>query len=59
MSLDVAPQRKYYFFPTIANLIANFTNEDVIDVGCGSGEVTQMIRNVTKGRVVGIDISEE
>lgn len=32
-------------------------SQDVLDVGCGPGHVTNIIRGMTKGRVVGIDIS--
>lgn len=32
--------------------------DNVIDIGCGPGHITQLISNVTRGRVVGIDISE-
>lgn len=35
------------------------SNEDVIDVGCGSGDVTSLIRRKTLGEVWGIDISPE
>ena len=32
--------------------------DSVIDIGCGTGHITQLINNITRGRVVGIDISE-
>ncbi len=32
-------------------------NDDVIDVGCGNGSLTAVIRRITSGRVVGIDSS--
>ncbi len=32
--------------------------EDVLDLGCGTGSLTRMIRKLTKGRVVGVDPSE-
>ena len=31
--------------------------DDVLDIGCGTGQLTQKIRNFTNGRVVGIDPS--
>jgi ubiquinone/menaquinone biosynthesis C-methylase UbiE len=40
-------------------MLSFLTNEDVIDVGCGSGDVTNMIRRKTTGAVWGIDISPE
>ncbi|WP_202319146.1 class I SAM-dependent methyltransferase [Archaeoglobus neptunius] len=33
-------------------------NDDVLDLGCGTGHLTRKIRGLTKGRVVGIDPSE-
>jgi len=33
-------------------------DEDVLDVGCGTGSLTSKIRAITAGRVVGIDPSE-
>lgn len=33
-------------------------SEDVMDLGCGTGYLTQRIRQITKGRVVGIDSAE-
>jgi len=32
--------------------------EDVLDLGCGTGKLTAEIRKLTKGRVVGVDVSE-
>ena len=32
--------------------------DDVLDLGCGVGNLTRMIREITKGKVVGIDPSE-
>jgi ubiquinone/menaquinone biosynthesis C-methylase UbiE len=33
-------------------------NDDVLDLGCGTGRLTRKIRNLTNGKVVGIDPSE-
>lgn len=33
-------------------------NDDVLDLGCGVGNLTRKIREISKGRVVGIDPSE-
>ena len=33
-------------------------NDDVLDVGCGTGSITRKIRQMTRGRIVGIDPSE-
>jgi len=34
-------------------------NDDVLDLGCGTGRLTRKIRSLTKGKVVGIDPSKE
>jgi ubiquinone/menaquinone biosynthesis C-methylase UbiE len=33
-------------------------NDDVLDVGCGAGNLTKTISEKTKGKVVGVDASE-
>ncbi len=33
-------------------------NNDVLDLGCGTGKLTRKIRKLTKGKVVGVDPSE-
>lgn len=33
-------------------------HEDVLDVGCGNGKLTHLIRQKTQGKVVGVDASE-
>lgn len=33
-------------------------HDNVLDLGCGTGHITSMIRNNTKGKVVGVDPSE-
>ncbi len=33
-------------------------NDDVLDLGCGVGNITREIRKITKSKVVGIDPSE-
>jgi ubiquinone/menaquinone biosynthesis C-methylase UbiE len=42
----------------LLGLVSIQDGEDVLDVGCGSGGVTKKIAVLTKGRVVGTDISE-
>lgn len=32
-------------------------NDDVLDIGCGAGNLTRKIREITKGKIVGIDLS--
>ena len=33
-------------------------NDNVIDVGCGPGHITNIIKEITRGRIIGVDISE-
>ncbi len=40
------------------NLLEIGNNDDVLDLGCGVGSLTRKIREMSKGRVVGIDPSE-
>ena len=42
----------------LLNMLNIGENEDVLDLGCGVGNLTKKIRELTKGKVVGIDISE-
>jgi ubiquinone/menaquinone biosynthesis C-methylase UbiE len=42
----------------LLGLVSIQDGEDVLDLGCGSGGVTKKIGLLTKGRVVGTDISE-
>ena len=52
--------RRSLEWPTYNKMLGelNLTNEDIIDLACGSGFWTQNIRNRTKGKVYGVDISE-
>lgn len=40
------------------DLIQIKENEDVLDLGCGTGNLTKKIREMTSGRVLGMDASE-
>jgi len=42
----------------LLDLIKINPDDDVLDLGCGTGSLTRKIRELTKGRVVGIDPSE-
>ncbi|NJD78745.1 MAG: methyltransferase domain-containing protein [Candidatus Methanoperedens sp.] len=33
-------------------------NDDVIDIACGPGHITNLLRKITRGRVTGVDTSE-
>ncbi len=43
---------------TLFRLLAIGSSEDVLDVGCGTGNLTKKIRLSTSGKVVGIDPAE-
>jgi len=43
---------------TLLKLLKIGRNDDVLDLGCGTGHLTRKIRSLTKGMVVGIDPSE-
>lgn len=52
------PWRIYIERYTYLNLIGKLENEDVIDLACGGGYYTRLLREKTKGKVYGVDISE-
>lgn len=43
----------------LLNLLEIGTDDAVLDLGCGVGNLTMKIREITKGKVMGIDPSEE
>ena len=42
----------------LCDLLKIKAGEDVLDLGCGTGHLTRRIREITKGKVVGVDASE-
>ncbi|MEW5801681.1 MAG: methyltransferase domain-containing protein [bacterium] len=44
---------------TLLNLLEIKEHDDILDIGCGVGNLTRKIRELSKGRVVGIDPSEK
>ncbi|GAB5046756.1 class I SAM-dependent methyltransferase [Thermodesulfovibrio sp. TK110] len=42
----------------LINLLRISRNDNVLDLGCGTGHLTKRIREMTKGKVIGIDSSE-
>jgi len=44
--------------PSLAKLLGPLTYENAIDLGCGEGFSTRIIKSKTKGVVYGVDISE-
>jgi ubiquinone/menaquinone biosynthesis C-methylase UbiE len=45
--------------PTFLNTVGHLSNEDVLDLACGTGFYTRVMRSMTTGKVYGIDISED
>jgi ubiquinone/menaquinone biosynthesis C-methylase UbiE len=52
------PWRKYIETPSFLKLVGKLTTEDVIDLACGEGFYTRIMRDMTSGRVYGLDFSE-
>ncbi len=42
----------------LLSLIKIKSNESVLDAGCGPGNLTRKIKDLTKGRVAGVDVSQ-
>lgn len=40
------------------SIIGDLKNENVLDLGCGDGHYTRIMREKTNGEVYGLDISE-
>ncbi len=47
-----------YAGEVLLKLLEIGNSEDVLDLGCGVGNLTKMIKEITKGKVVGVDPSE-
>lgn len=56
---DFSPQKEYSLKPTLLELIGNVDNKKVLDIGCGSGYFTRVLKNAGANYVVGVDISEK
>ena len=60
----IAAKYEHYSFlqKSVADMLLELleigNNDDVLDLGCGVGNLTRKIRGLTRGRVVGIDPSE-
>jgi len=42
----------------LLNLLSIQPEEDILDIGCGPGHITKKIAQITKGTVLGIDVSQ-
>ena len=45
--------------PSIFSLLGDISNKSEIDLGCGTGNYTRLIKKMTKQKVVGVDISSD
>ncbi|CDW81677.1 UNKNOWN [Stylonychia lemnae] len=51
----MVPWRKFVETPSFMKLVGQLTNEDVIDLACGEGFYTRKLRQITTGKVFGLD----
>ena len=51
--------RKYAYEPTMIRYLPPVKNRRVLDIACGDGLATRMIKSMEVKEIVGIDISEE
>lgn len=49
------PWRKFVETPSFMKLVGPLTTEDVIDLACGEGFYTRKFREMTSGKVFGVD----
>ena len=56
---DFSLTKKYVAGPTIVKLLGNTSGKRIIDVGCGSGYSTRLVRLTGSSDVVGIDLSSQ
>ena len=47
------------FEPTIKKIIENLEVTNVIDLACGTGWLTRMLRSKATGKVTGMDLSQD
>ncbi|CDW76070.1 UNKNOWN [Stylonychia lemnae] len=52
------PWRRFCETPSFLKLVGKLTNEDVIDLGCGEGFYTRKLRQLTTGKVFGVDFCD-
>ncbi|WP_437817078.1 class I SAM-dependent methyltransferase [Sorangium sp. So ce1078] len=55
VALDV---RRYVDHFSLTRVLGDVTGKSVLDVGCGTGIITRMLKQRGAGRVVGLDLSE-
>lgn len=45
--------------PTVLKAIGTLSQDTILDIGCGDGNWTRKLRNLTTGEVFGVDLSEK
>lgn len=51
--------KKYSFIPTLFKLLGDVKDKSVLDLACGSGYFTRLIKEKGASEVIGVDISKE
>lgn len=52
------PLRQYFETQNVIDAVDLKAHEDIVDVACGDGFYTRIWRDLTKGKVYGLDLSE-
>ena len=55
----IRPMRKYAYEPTILRAIKSLKGKIVLDIACGEGVSSRMMKELGAKRVIGIDVSEK
>ena len=54
----IRPMRKFAYEPTILNVVRNMDGENVLDIACGEGVSSRMMKQLGARGVIGVDVSE-
>lgn len=57
--LDESPRKKYLLDPEFKNLLGDLASRSVLDVGCGAGHSTRVIKDRNADNVIGIDYQQD
>ncbi len=55
----IRPMRRFAYEPTILNAISEIKGKVVLDIACGEGVSSRMIKSLGAKKVIGVDVSEE
>jgi len=59
LKTDSSPIKEFVAKPTFLSLLGDTSGKKVIDIGCGSGYSSRIVRGTGPNKVVGIDISAQ